>query len=92
MRTLTLIAILLLSFGVQAEGSIEDQTNAACAGVLLYMAGRGEDVSANTAAAAVYMKRLPAHLHPAVDIAIQQFSTVAVADARAGAKICREAL
>jgi hypothetical protein len=90
--TLVLLAILFLSFDVQAEGSIKDQTNAACAGALLYMAGRGENVDANMAAATVYMKRLPAHLHPAIDIAIRQFATLSVADVRAGAKNCREAL
>jgi hypothetical protein len=92
MKRLILLVLLAMPLTATAEGSMKDQINAACAGALLFMAGYGENVDANTRAAAVYMRRLPAHLHPAIDVAILQFSQVPVAEVRQGAKNCRQAL
>ncbi len=92
-QVLMVVAVMmLLSLTVHAEGSKSDQINAVCAAALLFMAGAGENVNANTAAAMTYMKRVPAMYHPAIDVVIREWGKVPRAEARKAARNCRDAL
>ena len=72
MKTFILVAILLLSFNAQAEGTADEQKSATCAVAVMLMAAFGENEALNTEVAFLYRNRLPEEMHvylpPLVDL------------------------